>query len=192
MEKKPFIGRFTGFLYIGEEKAEFDGGTLVSYYAKPYCSDKNTVPENCIEFSNDKLTLRDVHSPDGERYDCIWEQEDIESLLDKLGSVSAYQINKICCGTIKQLVIPSVCMGIADDAFDDCPKLKRYFVSAMNTHRCTTAPSRWLMHMAICIVTMRTLSFLFRPISRISVSTESTSLIPSSRSVAMFPAAVGK
>lgn len=125
MEKKPFIGRFTGFLYIGEEKAEFDGGTLVSYYAKPYCSDKNTVPENCIEFSNDKLTLRDVHSPDGERYDCIWEQEDIESLLDKLGSVSAYQINKICCGTIKQLVIPSVCMGIADDAFDDCPKLKK-------------------------------------------------------------------
>ena len=25
MKKKPFIGRFTGFLYVGEEKAEFDG-----------------------------------------------------------------------------------------------------------------------------------------------------------------------
>ena len=125
MEKKPFIGRFTGFLYIGEEKAEFDGEMLVSYYAKPYCSVQNLSPENCIEFREDKLTLRDVHSPDGEQYDCIWEQEDIESLLDKLGMVSAYQIKRICCGMIKQLVIPSSCMGIADDAFDDCPKLKK-------------------------------------------------------------------
>ena len=125
MEKKPFIGRFTGFLYIGEEKPEFDGEMLVSYYAKPYCSAKNTVPENCIEFSNDKLTLRDVHSPDGEQYDCIWEQEDIESLLDKLGMVSAYHIERVTCCSIKQLVIPSGCMGIASKAFDDCPKLKK-------------------------------------------------------------------
>lgn len=124
MKKKPFIGMFTGFLYIGEEKAEFNGEMLVSYYAKPYCSDPNTVPENCIEFREDKLTLRDVRSPDGEQYDCIWEQEDIESLLDKLGAVSAYQIQKICCGTLRRLVIPSGCMGIADDAFDDCPKLQ--------------------------------------------------------------------
>ncbi len=124
MKKKPFIGRFTGFLYIGEEKAEFDGETLVSYYAKPYCTGSADVP-NCIEFRNDKLVIRDVHSPDSEEFDCIWEQEDIESLLDKLGMVSAYQIKRICCGTIKQLVIPSVCMGIADDAFDDCPKLKK-------------------------------------------------------------------
>ncbi len=125
MEKKPFIGRFTGFLYIGEEKAEFDGEMLVSYYAKPYCSNPDTVPENCIEFRENRLTLRDVPSPDGKQYDCIWEQEDIESLLDKLGTVSAYQIKKFCCGTIRQLVITSACMGIADDAFDDCPKLKK-------------------------------------------------------------------
>ena len=125
MKKKPFIGRFTGFLYIGEEKAEFDGETLVSYYTKPYCSDPNTALENCIEFNENKLTIRDVRSQNDEQYDCIWEQEDIESLLDKLGMVSAYQIKRICCGTIKQLVIPFVCMGIADDAFDDCPKLKK-------------------------------------------------------------------
>ena len=107
MKKKPFIGRFTGFLYIGEEKAEFDGETLVSYYAKPYCTGSADVP-NCIEFRNDKLVIRDVHSPDSEEFDCIWEQEYIESLLDKLGMVSAYQIKRICCGTIKQLVMHSM------------------------------------------------------------------------------------
>lgn len=125
MEKKPFIGSFTGFLYVGEEKAEFDGKKLVSYYAKPYCSNPNAAIENCIEFRTNQLIIRDVHSPDGEQYDCIWGQEDIESLLDKLGTVSDYHIEKVCCGTIRQLVIPSVCIGIADDAFDDCPKLKK-------------------------------------------------------------------
>lgn len=123
MKKKPFIGRFTGFLYIGEEKAEFDGETLVSYYAKPYCTGSADVP-NCIEFRNDKLVIRDVHSPDSEEFDCIWEQEDIESVLDKLGMVAAYRIETIACSTIKQLVIPLDCMGITDNAFEDCSSLE--------------------------------------------------------------------
>ena len=125
MEKKPFIGQFSGFMFIGEEKAEFEGKTLISYYAKPYCTDQNTIVENCIEFKDDKLVIRDVHSPDGERYDCIWEQEDIESLLDKLGMVSAYRIEIISCDSIIQLLIPSDCRGIAEGAFDDCPNLKK-------------------------------------------------------------------
>ena len=124
MENKPFIGEFSGFLFIGEEKAEYDGELLVSYYAKPYSSDTAAKVKNCIEFRNDRLIIRDAKSPDGKKYSCIWEQEDIESVLDKLCNVSAYRIEKISCKTITQLVIPSGCAGIEAGAFDDCPDLE--------------------------------------------------------------------
>ncbi len=34
MNNKPFIGKFSGFLFIGEEKAEYNEKLLISYYAK--------------------------------------------------------------------------------------------------------------------------------------------------------------
>lgn len=123
MKNKPFIGQFSGFLYIGEEKAEFNKKKLVSYYAKPYCSNTSVKVANCIEFKDGKLTIRDVKSPNGEKYDCIWEQDDIESVLDKLGKTAAYYIEKISCNTIKNLVIPAKCKGISKNAFEDCEYL---------------------------------------------------------------------
>ena len=91
---------------------------------KPYCGNGNEVPENCIELKNCCLTIRDVRSPTGEEYDCIWEQEDIESVLDKLGKAAAYTIKKVSCDSVTQLVIPSVCMAVAWNAFDECSALR--------------------------------------------------------------------
>ena len=124
MKKAPFFGKFSGFLLIGEEQAEYDGEMLVSYVARPYCSDPAELPEPCMVFRDDCLILRDVRSAEDSRYDCVWTQEDIESVLDRLGAVAAYKILEISCETPVQLVLPSDRLEDDREAFSKCPNLR--------------------------------------------------------------------
>jgi hypothetical protein len=123
MEQKPFRGKYSGFLMIGEEKAEYNGKKLINYYAKPYCNNADAV-EKCIELFDGKLMIRDVKSPESEQYSCIWEKEDVESAIDRIiKSAGEITLAELSCGSICKLVVPSKCKVKSGDAFENSPVL---------------------------------------------------------------------
>ena len=96
---------------------------LVSYSARPYSGSEKV--ENCISFDEDDfLIIRDVKSPAGSEYDCIWDREDIESAMDRIGKERRFYIQKISCSNITKLTLPSACEGFEDNAFDGCKNLE--------------------------------------------------------------------
>lgn len=122
MEKNTFMGQYSGFLKIGAEEVEKDP-ELISYSARPYSGSEKV--ENCISFDEDDfLIIRDVKSPAGSEYDCIWDREDIESAMDRIGKERRFYIQKISCSNITKLTLPSACEGFEDNAFDSCKNLE--------------------------------------------------------------------
>lgn len=125
MDNTTFRGKLSGFLYIGKEDADYIGDTLISYIAGPYGSNDPT-----ITWKDGFLTICDVSSPTSEKYDCIWEQEDIESVMDKLRK---FTLAKVSCSTIESIVIPGNCIRILSGAFDNCKNLKEIVLIGKNT-----------------------------------------------------------
>lgn len=122
MEKNTFMGQYSGFLKIGAEEVEKDP-ELISYSARPYSGSEKV--ENCISFDEDDfLIIRDVRSPADSEYDCIWDREDIESAMDRIGKERRFYIQKISCSNITKLTLPSACEGFEDSAFDGCKNLE--------------------------------------------------------------------
>lgn len=131
MEKNTFMGQYSGFLKIGAEEVEKDP-ELISYSARPYSGSEKV--ENCISFDEDDfLIIRDVKSPAGSEYDCIWDKEDIESAMDRIGKKRSFCIKKISCSNITKLSLPSACKGLYDTAFDGCENLCSIFCFDHNT-----------------------------------------------------------
>lgn len=131
MEKNTFMGQYSGFLSIGAEEVKKNHG-LVSYSARPYSGSEKV--ENCILLDEKGfLTIRDVRSPAGSEYDCIWDKEDIESAMDRIGKKRSFCIKKISCSNITKLSLPSACKGLYDTAFDGCENLCSIFCFDHNT-----------------------------------------------------------
>lgn len=132
MENRPFRGKHSGFLMIGEENAEYHKKKLISYYAKPFCT-SNDMIENCITFENGILTIKDVITADGSTK-CYWEQEDIESAVDGLiKAVGEVAIGSISCEKIEQLVIPKKCRFASAHSLEGSPNLKSLIVMNLDT-----------------------------------------------------------
>lgn len=125
------MGQYSGFLSIGAEEVKKNHG-LVSYSARPYSGSEKV--ENCILLDEKGfLTIRDVRSPAGSEYDCIWDREDIESAMGRIGKKRSFCIKKISCSNITKLSLPSACKGLYDTAFDGCENLCSIFCFDHNT-----------------------------------------------------------
>lgn len=123
MDKITFRGQFSGYMPIGEEHAEIKNDKLISYYAKPYCGENSENVGNCVEFKGGELTICDVKSPMGEKYDCIWERVDVDSALEMIAEKTKFTIKKFCCANVNEFTLPAECTGAAADAFQDSPEL---------------------------------------------------------------------